>query len=66
VDLPAANLPINYDIPWSSGLATQRNGRIKKATSTWETIVIQDRLVHGSIGIRQYESLQQKILWLAL
>lgn len=60
VDLPAANLLINYDMPWSSGLATQRNGRIKRASSTWETIVIQDILVSGSIEVRQHEALQQK------
>jgi len=60
VDLPAVNLLVNYDMPWSSGLATQRNGRIKRASSTWETIVIQDFLVSGSIEVRQHESLQQK------
>lgn len=60
VDLPAANLLVNYDLPWSSGLATQRNGRIKRASSTWETIVIQDILVSGSIEVRQHEALQQK------
>lgn len=60
VDLPAANLLINYDLPWSSGLAVQRNGRIKRASSTWETIVIQDILVNGSIEVRQHEALQQK------
>ena len=60
VDLPAANLLINYDLPWSSGLATQRNGRIKRASSTWETIVIQDLLIAGSIEMRQHGALQQK------
>jgi SNF2 family DNA or RNA helicase len=60
VDLPAANLLINYDMPWSSGLATQRNGRIKRASSTWETIVIQDFLIAGSIEVRQHDALQQK------
>jgi SNF2 family DNA or RNA helicase len=60
VDLPAANLLINYDLPWSSGTATQRNGRIKRASSTWETIVIQDILIAGSIEERQWEALQQK------
>jgi SNF2 family DNA or RNA helicase len=60
VDLPAANLLVNYDLPWSSGAATQRNGRIKRASSKWETIVIQDLLVAGSIEQRQYEALQQK------
>jgi len=60
VDLPAANLLVNYDLPWSSGLSTQRNGRIKRASSTWETIVIQDMLIAGSIEVRQHEALQQK------
>lgn len=60
VDLPAANLLINYDLPWSSGAATQRNGRIRRASSTWPSIVIQDLLIQGSIEERQYDSLQQK------
>lgn len=60
VDLPAANMLINYDLPWSSGLATQRNGRIRRASSDWATIVIQDFLTSGSIEVRQYEALQQK------
>jgi superfamily II DNA/RNA helicase len=60
VDLPAANLLVNYDLPWSSGSAIQRNGRIKRASSTWETIVIQDILMRGSIEERQWSLLQQK------
>lgn len=60
VDLPAANMLINYDLPWSSGLATQRNGRIRRASSEWKTIVIQDFLMSNSIEVRQFEALQQK------
>ena len=60
VDLPAANLLVNYDLPWSAGSATQRNGRIKRASSTWPSIVIQDVVVAGSIEERQHEMLQQK------
>jgi superfamily II DNA or RNA helicase len=60
VDLPAANMLINYDLPWSSGLATQRNGRIRRASSEWKTIVIQDFLIAGSVEVRQFEALQQK------
>ena len=60
VDLPAANLLINYDLPWSAGTATQRNGRIRRASSKWPTIVIQDILIAGSIEVRQHEALQQK------
>lgn len=60
VDLPAANLLINYDLPWSSGAATQRNGRIRRASSSWPSVVIQDFLVEGSIEERQWLSLQHK------
>lgn len=60
VDLPQANLLINYDLPWSAGAAVQRNGRIKRASSRWPTVVIQDLLVEDSIEIRQYDLLNQK------
>jgi SNF2 family DNA or RNA helicase len=61
VDLPQANLLINYDLPWNAGLAVQRNGRIRRASSTWTSIVIQDFLMEGSIEERQHTMLQQKI-----
>jgi SNF2 family DNA or RNA helicase len=60
VDLPQANLLVNYDQPWSSGLAVQRNGRINRASSEWPTITIQDILVLDSIEERQYDMLRQK------
>jgi SNF2 family DNA or RNA helicase len=60
VDLPQANLLVNYDLPWSSGLAIQRNGRIRRASSKWPSIVVQDLLVDESIEVRQYEMIQQK------
>ncbi len=60
VDLPQANLLINYDLPWNAGLAVQRNGRIKRASSTWEKIVIQDILMENSLEQRQREMLIQK------
>jgi superfamily II DNA/RNA helicase len=60
VDLPQANLLLNYDQPWSAGLAVQRNGRINRASSKWPTITIQDILVKDSIEQRQYDMLRQK------
>lgn len=60
VDLPAANLLVNYDLPWSSGAATQRNGRIVRASSGFKSVVIQDLIMDGSVEQRQWESLQQK------
>ena len=60
VDLPQANLLINYDLPWASGTAMQRNSRIRRASSTWKSIVIQDFIVKNSIEERQHQMLQQK------
>jgi hypothetical protein len=60
VDLPAGNLLINYDLPWSSGAATQRNGRIIRASSRFQSAVIQDIIIAGSVEERQWASLQQK------
>jgi len=60
VDLPNANLLINYDLPWSAGLSVQRNGRIKRASSRWPTVIIQDILIQNSIEERQYDMLAQK------
>jgi superfamily II DNA/RNA helicase len=61
VDLPQANLLINYDLPWNAGLALQRNGRIRRASSEWSHIVIQDILMQGSIEERQHSMLAQKM-----
>jgi len=61
VDLPQANLLINYDLPWNAGLALQRNGRIRRASSTWPSIVIQDFIMGGSIEERQHAMLVQKM-----
>lgn len=61
VDLPQANLLLNYDQPWSAGLAVQRNGRIIRTSSEWTTITIQDILIKDSIEQRQYDMLRQKI-----
>jgi SNF2 family DNA or RNA helicase len=60
VDLPQANLLINYDLPWSSGSAVQRNSRIRRASSTWKSVIIQDFLVLNSIEERQFDMLNQK------
>lgn len=61
VDLPQANLLVNYDLPWNAGLAVQRNGRIRRASSEWKTIVIQDILMQDSIEERQHAMLNQKL-----
>lgn len=60
VDLPQANMLVNYDLPWSSGTATQRNGRIMRASSTWDHVLYQDFLMRGSIEERQWQMIQHK------
>lgn len=60
VDLPQANMLINFDLPWSAGLAVQRNGRIRRASSKWPSIVIQDLLASQTLEERQHALLRQK------
>lgn len=60
VDLPQANLLLNYDLPWSPGAADQRNGRIRRASSQWPSVVIQDFLMDGSVEVWQKQKLAQK------
>lgn len=61
VDLPQANLLINYDLPWSAGTAAQRNGRIRRASSEFSSVVIQNMLMDGSIEEWQSEKLLAKM-----
>lgn len=61
VDLPQANLLCNFDLPYTAGMAAQRNARINRTASTWPTITIQDFLVADSIEERQYAKLKQKM-----
>lgn len=60
VDLPQANLLVNVDLPWSNGTALQRNGRIKRVSSTWDTIGVQDFIIDGSIEAWQHARLHDK------
>jgi SNF2 family DNA or RNA helicase len=61
LDLPQANLLINYDLPWQAGLMKQRNARIRRASSEWEHVVVQDFIVEGSIEERLSEMLRHKV-----
>jgi SNF2 family DNA or RNA helicase len=60
VDLPQANLLINYDLADTAGADAQRRARIKRASSTWPSVKIQDFLIKGSIEERMREALRQK------
>lgn len=60
VDLPEANLLINYDLPWSASDALQRNSRIIRASSEWPSVRIERFLMDGSLEIRQWQALAHK------
>jgi SNF2 family DNA or RNA helicase len=61
LDLPQANLLINYDLPWQAGLLKQRNARIRRASSEWKHVVVQDFIVEDTIEERLLDMLQHKI-----
>lgn len=52
LDLPVANMVINYDLPWQSGAWKQRNARIRRAASTWKHVFVQDIVMSGTIEER--------------
>lgn len=60
VDLPQANLLVNYDQPWQAGMAKQRNARIRRAASTWTNVTVQDFLTAGSIEERIWRMVGHK------
>lgn len=60
LDLPQANMLINYDLPWSSGMLKQRNARIRRASSDWPYVTIRDLLVGETLEERMREMLDHK------
>lgn len=60
VDLPQANVLINYDQPWAAGTAAQRDSRIIRASSEHKRVYLRDLLVKGTIEERNWLSLQAK------
>jgi hypothetical protein len=60
VDLPQANVLVNYDLPWQAGALDQRNARPRRVSSTWEYIVIEQAMVRDSLEEWQYQMLAHK------
>jgi SNF2 family DNA or RNA helicase len=60
VDLYAASHLINYDLPMSSGVFKQRNGRHVRASSVFRNVFIDNLLVTGTIEEYQLTRLNYK------
>ena len=60
VDLPQANVLINYDLPWAAGALDQRNARPRRVSSTWEHIVIENLMIKDSLEEWQHGLLAHK------
>jgi SNF2 family DNA or RNA helicase len=60
VDLPQANCLINYDLPWQAGALDQRNARPRRVSSEWDSIVIEQLIVRGSLEEWQLDMLVHK------
>jgi SNF2 family DNA or RNA helicase len=60
VDLPQANFLINYDLPWSDGKLDQRNARIIRLSTEWESVSVINIIVKSSIEERKYDMLTMK------
>lgn len=60
VDLPAANMLINFDAAATPGAKKQRDNRHNRVSSLWKTIITQDAYVLGSIEEWEHAKLTLK------
>jgi SNF2 family DNA or RNA helicase len=60
LNLQAANLLVNYDLPWSFGKKVQRDSRIIRAGSRWPQVSIESFLMDASLEMRQHQALEYK------
>lgn len=60
LDLPVANLLVNYDLPWQPGLLDQRNARIRRASSKWGHVYLVNVITRNSIEERMARQLGYK------
>jgi SNF2 family DNA or RNA helicase len=60
LDLPEASYLINYNLPWSAGKFDQRQARIIRLSSEWESVTLTTVLMAGSIEERMYDMLMAK------
>lgn len=62
VNLQAANLLVNYDLPWNPMIIEQRIGRIQRLGSQYESVKIVNLVVAGSIEERIVARLISKLM----
>lgn len=60
LDLPQASYLINFNLPWSAGKFDQRQARIIRLSSEWESVTLVTVLMAGSIEERMYDMLMAK------
>lgn len=59
-DLPMCDYLINYDLPWSAGVAEQINGRHVRASSEFKQVYIRNVITGGTIEERKLDVLRWK------
>lgn len=60
LDLPEARFLVNYNLPWSAGKYDQRQSRIIRLSSEWESVTLSTVLMAGSVEERMHHMLQEK------
>lgn len=60
LDLPEASYLVNYNLPWSAGKFDQRQARIIRLSSEWESVTLVTMLMAGSIEERMFDMLMAK------
>lgn len=60
LDLPEASYLINFNLPWSAGKFDQRQARIIRLSSEWESVTLTSMLMAGSIEERMHAMLVAK------
>lgn len=61
VNLQAANVVVNFDLPWNPMIVEQRIGRVQRLASNYERVVIYNVILAGTFEERIVARLMQKL-----
>lgn len=61
VNLQAANVLVNFDLPWNPMIVEQRIGRVQRLASNYERVVIYNVILAGTFEERIVARLMQKL-----